>query len=104
MIAKTRRLLIRSAALIVLGGATAGCWTTPPGAGITNPNAGSEVNRDKAAERVDLPVPEASGPGAAIGEVSETPAVAVPDAAKNVSGQTPSDGAANDPASGRKPR
>jgi hypothetical protein len=40
-----------------------GCDSDRPVAGITNPNAGSMADPDKAAVRTDLPVPDAN-PGA----------------------------------------
>lgn len=63
---------------LALAFAAGGCESSPPGAGFTNPNAGSAVESDKAAERTDLQIPsantggEASGAGAAAPEAGKS--------------------------------
>ena len=69
---KFARVLAAALALAI----PAGCESSPPGAGFTNPNAGSMTARDKAAVRNDLPAPSRNaGPDAPIVEaVASKPA------------------------------
>jgi hypothetical protein len=76
MNARSRHLLASGATALALAAASAGCDTTPPGGGFTNPNPGSAVERDKPAERTDLPVPDpdAGRPGTAAESARSSPA------------------------------
>jgi len=52
-----------AAAALSLSFALAGCDSSRPGAGFTNPNAGSGTASDKASNRTDLAVPDANAGG-----------------------------------------